>query len=86
MNAYQATLFAALLALCAWAVISPRVRTGLACTAGLICIAFSAMAAFDCQALTRRETLLATGVIIIGVRAAWRHVMHQVDEALEDLV
>lgn len=84
MSIYQATLFAVLLAMCAWAVLSPHVRTGLACTAGLICIALAAMACLDGPPLTTRETLLATGVAIIGARAAWRHLRRGVDEFLED--
>lgn len=84
MTAYQAVLFLGVVAMCAWAIISPSIRTGLACTIGLICIAFAGLAALDAGALTPRETLLATGVAIIGARAAWRHLMRGVDEFFED--
>ncbi len=79
-NAFAALLLACI---CAWAILSPRVRDGVVIKLGLILMAIGylvtvaqladGMDCSDLQGLARSELLTRVGLLIVAAGWLWRH-------------
>ncbi len=69
----QQVLASLVIALCAWAILSPHVPTGTIITLGLGLIALGCLPAFDDRASSSRAlTTLLAGVLVVASGMLWR--------------